>query len=154
MNKDSNVSNPIFRVYLSHPIMGINGSSATQEEINKNIEIAKEVGRELQAYAIDWEKMDGFPPIYIYVPADHDEFIQIAYQKGYITITEILDCDCEIINKCQLVIMYGTYYSSGMQIEFNYAKEHGIPTLNIPQICNETVSALQMLIHIILLGDH
>ena len=66
MTKNSNVSNPIFRIYISHCIRGANGNSATQEEIDKNIEIAKEVGRELQAYAIDWEKMDGFPPIYIY----------------------------------------------------------------------------------------
>lgn len=139
-----------FRIYMSHQIRGPKGDAATAEDIANNIKIAKGVGTEIQAYAIDWEKMDGFPPIHIYIPAEHDEFVQIAYINGYLTETQILACDCEIINRCQLLLIYGDTLSRGMQIEERHAIENNIPIFRMPVLCRETIEALQFVIHLLL----
>lgn len=139
-----------FRIYMSHSIRGKNGVNATQEEIDKNIEHAIEVGTQIQAYAIDWEKMEGFPPINIYVPANHDEFVQIAYHEGYLNETQILDTDCIIINRCDLVIVYGEPYSRGMQIELSYATRMEIPVFKMPVLNEMTIDALRYVIYLLL----
>jgi len=143
----------IYRIYLSHIIRGKAGEDATEEEIEKNLEIARIVGEQLKAYFIDWEKMDGFPKIYLYVPGEHDEFVQIAYKQGYLTETEVLTTDCQIISRCQLVIMYGNYHSKGMRVEGEFAAKEGIPIYQMPIFNNITVEALKFCIHLLLTSE-
>ena len=141
-----------FRIYMSHSIRGKNGINATYEEISANLAHARKVGTEIKSYLWDWQTQDGFPELDLYVPAEHDEFVQIAYNRGFLDETEILACDCEIIDKCQLVVMYGEPYSRGMHIEYDYAVQNKIPAFKMPIICTETISALQFVIHLILTG--
>jgi len=65
----------------------------------------------------------------IYCPAEHDESLSIAYRKGYLTIDELLNVDCEIISRRNVVLVYcpDGYISGGMWIEIEYAQTHIIP---------------------------
>jgi len=117
-----------YRLYLSHPIRGPKGNLATKETIERNCWKAIQIGREIKAYLLDWEKMDGFPSGDLYVPAEHDEALAIALQKGYLTVDQVLDIDCEIISRCDLLLVYGPL-SSGMKREVQYAQKHNIPLL-------------------------
>ncbi len=141
-----------FKIYMSHCIRGKSGSKATDREIWDNIEKYKSIGEELRAYFIDWEKMDGFPKIELYVPADHEEFVQVAWRKGYIDEEQVLDVDCDIVDRCSLLILFGDYYSKGMKVEGNYAGKVGIPIFNMPLINEVTIQALKFSIHLLLTG--
>lgn len=146
--------NKVFKIYLSHYIRGSKGINATKEDIETNIYKFISVGIEIKAYLIDWEKMDGFPKMELYVPADHDEFIQIAFDKKYINEEQILDVDCNIINKCNLLIACGNYTQSrGMKIEVQYAENNGIPIYYMPLILEETIKQLKFTIRLILKGE-
>lgn len=146
--------NKIFRIYLSHAIRGKAGLRATQEEINKNIAIASYIGEQLKAYFLDWEKMEGFPKIDLYVPADHDEFTQIAYNKKYITEEQILDVDCDIISKRDMIIAYGNYKASrGMKIELEFAHKNGISTTIISSLSEESIQGLKLVLRLLFIAD-
>ena len=139
----------IFKIYLSHAIMGKNGADATEAEIQTNIDTALKVGKELKAYFIDWQKMDGYPEIQLYVPAEHEEFVQRAYKMGFMTITEILAVDCDIINTCDLLLVYGDYLSSGMKVEIEYADKNKIPILNFCRLMPVVVDSIKAVINMI-----
>jgi hypothetical protein len=117
----------VFRIYLSHTIRGKKGNLATDKDIEINIRKACWVGEQIKAYLIDWEKMDGLPKSYLYVPGEHDEFVQIVYNKKWLTEEQILGADCDIIDRCHLVIAYGDYHSKGMEVEIKHAAECSIP---------------------------
>ena len=145
--------NNVFKIYCSHIIRGPKGNKATQEEIDFNIHTFKKIGEQLRAYFLDWEKMDNYPPIELYVPADHDEFVQIAYKNKYITEEQILDVDCKIIDTCNLVISWGhpkETGSGGMKIEWDYACRNGINIYTMTEIDNLQIEALQFVIHLII----
>lgn len=143
--------NNIFRIYMSHSIRGPSGIDATKEEIGVNLKKYISIGTEIQAYLIDWEKMDGFPKMDLYVPAEHDEFVQIAYDKEYINEEHILDVDCTIINDCSLLIACGDYTQSrGMTVEIQHAEDKGIPIYYMPAHSEATIKLLKHSIKLIL----
>ena len=117
-----------YRIYLSHPIRGPKGSFASEKTITRNCQKAIRVGKQIQAYLLDWEKLDGFPAGSIYVPAEHDEALRIAFDKGFLTVDQILEIDCEIVSRCDLLLAYGPL-SSGMKAEIKCAQQHNIPIL-------------------------
>lgn len=117
------------RAYTSHCIRGAKGNKATPEDMIKNCKAASDYVEALRGYILDWHRMDGFPLLDLYVPGEHDEFVQIAYQKKYLTEKQILDVDCEILDNCDILIVLGTYISRGMEIEIRHAKEKGMPIL-------------------------
>ena len=146
--------NNIFRAYLSHHIRGPNGINATKKEIQDNIDLYRKIGEQIRAYFLDWEKMDGFPKIDLYVPADHDEFVQIAHSKKYLDEKQILDVDCGIINACDLVIAYGNVAASrGMQVEVKHATLNGIAIYSMPSLSNTSIQALKFAIHLLLKSE-
>jgi len=123
-----NVEDGIFKIYMSHWIRGPKGVNATVEDIKENIKNNIIIGTIIKSYLIDWEKMDGLPKCHLYVPAEHDEFVQIAFEKHYVSEQEILDVDCSIIDSCDLLLVYGDYMSSrGMKVEIEHALSVGIP---------------------------
>lgn len=141
----------IFRIYQSHSIRGPSGIDATKTEIEANLIKYVRVGTKIKAYLIDWEKMDGFPKMDLYVPAEHDEFVQIAYNKKYINEEQVLDVDCTIIDSCSLLIACGDYTQSrGMQVEIQYASEHGIPIYYMPLESKDEIKSLKYSIKLIL----
>lgn len=142
------------RIYLSHQISGLKGKDATLEERWINVEKFRKVGKELRAYFYDWEKMDGLPPIDLYVPADHEEPIQLSLTKKYMTVEQVLDIDCAILDTCNLLISWGMAHelSSGMKVELDYATKHNIPVYQMTGINEFSMEALYCVLNLILKG--
>ena len=141
----------VYRIYMSHWIRGPKGIHATYKDIRDNLDKNIAIGTEIKAYLLDWEKMDGFPKIDLYIPAEHDEFVQIAFDKKYVSEEQILDVDCTIIDKCQLVIALGDHSKSrGMKIELDYATENGVAILYMPDLTPETIRTLKFTLELLL----
>lgn len=109
----------MLRAYLSHPIRGAKGAVATQEDMEAN---------NRKAIEFAWQLRARFPGLDLYVPAEHDEFVMHAYMAGYLTEQEILDVDCTILRKCDLLIVYmpDGHVSSGMSREIAEAALRGM----------------------------
>ena len=130
-------------VYLSHAIRGAEGSDATQATMDKNC-------AEAMAFARDLHKLfcHTVVPLSLYVPAVGDEFVQIAYRRGLLTEEEILDVDCEIIDKRDILVAYSPegLISNGMKYEIDYAREHGIPTLIMSDLSVDSLLELMRMV--------
>jgi hypothetical protein len=106
--------------YFSHPIRGAAGESATPEQIKQACEECSDVAWQIE------EDMG----IVLYVPADHDEFVQVAYQNLLISERGILLADCEILSRRDFVLAYdpsAKLVSRGMRIEIEHALAIGKP---------------------------
>lgn len=110
------------RAYCSHSIRGKYGDAATNEQMEANNQKAIDFGKQLATE---------FPNIDFYVPGEHDEFVLIAYQKGYLTEKQILGVDCDIVSRCNFLVVLSPddYISKGMKIEIDYAVENNIPVI-------------------------
>jgi hypothetical protein len=110
------------RAYLSHPIRGIKGAAATEADMVANNKRAMEFADSIRR---------SLPDLDLYVPAEHDEFVIIANQLGYISEHEILQVDCNIVRRCDVVLVYDwdALLSKGMLTEIHSAREHGIPVV-------------------------
>jgi len=135
------------RIYLSHPIRGYKRTNATDEYMIKNNQAAIHLGEELKAYFFDWYTQDGMPQIELYIPGEHDEFVLLAYQKGFLSETEILDVDCAIIDRCDILLAWkNPIHSNGMQREMKHAYNLGIPVLNFIILDNFVLSTIKRLV--------
>ena len=105
--------------YLSHAIRGKKGEDATSKDMELNDAKAKTAANYLCL---------AFSELELYVPGNHDEFVKIAYNKGYVTIDQILDVDCNILLKRDLLIAYDHEYniSGGMVVEINAATKNNM----------------------------
>ncbi len=111
------------RVYFSHSIRGKLGSTCPIETQEKNCAAAIEMANEIR-----W----ACPEFDIYVPAEHEKFIQIAFQKEYLTEDQILKVDCIIVDRCDITIVYvpeGDELQGGRKIEFDHARNVGKPVI-------------------------
>jgi hypothetical protein len=108
------------RAYLSHPIRG-------------TLSVISEEEREvLMAYnnekAIWWgqeiRKVIG-PNLDLYIPAEHEDFVMPALYKGFLTVNQVLEIDCEIVSQQDLLILanWELKLSEGMRQEFLTARE-------------------------------
>jgi len=141
----------LFRIYLSHHVRGSSGLDATVYEIETNIKRHRAIGTEIQAYLIDWEKMEGFPKAELYVPAAHAEFVELAYQRHYLNEAQLLDVDCAIVERCNLLIAYDNpNLSRGMQVEIKHALENGVPVYNMPNMDRSSIDGLRFTMALIL----
>ena len=116
----------MLKIYLSHSIKGVKGSDATAEEMDVNCERIKLVAMNLR-YKLH-------STIEIYVPAEHEEFVSIAYRDKYLTEEQILAIDCKIIDGCDVVLCNveeskGDVLQGGRKVEVNYAKSEGKPVI-------------------------
>jgi hypothetical protein len=111
------------RAYVSHSIRGKHGPSATDEQRKDNSDKAIVFGNLLR---------EEFPIIDFYIPGEHYEIDTISFRKGYMTEKQILDIDCEIISRCNFMIVYSPddYVSRGMQIEIDHAVFSHIPIIS------------------------
>jgi len=110
----------MLRAYLSHPIRGPKGEDATPEDMAANNQAAIRFADTIRLF---------FPNLDLYVPAEHDEVLAILYQKGDITINQLLEADCEALAKRDFLLVYapGGLVSSGMSKEIEFAETHNIP---------------------------
>ena len=143
----------MIRFYLSHAIRGNKGNNATREDMEKNLQKAIKAGQEIKAYLLDWERMEGFPSVDLYVPAEHDEVLSYIYHQSWITIEQLLEADCAILDRCDLLIILGTQISSGMKVEVDYAQTHNIPIYMIGYVDKDTMGALKDIYMKVILND-
>jgi len=111
------------KVYLSHSIRGKKGNDATHAQQKVCCDIAIALGKRIS---------DQIPSLELYVPGSNEEFVSIAYQKSYMTVDQILDVDCTIIDGCEAVIVYvptDDELQGGRWIEYDHTVKTNKPIL-------------------------
>lgn len=148
---DNNTLDNVFYIYLIYPI-------SRDDEVNfyRVLKNYTNIGTEIQAYLLDWEKMEyideniPFPKSYLYVPADHELFIRRAYQDRLLTKEQISTINCQIIKNTDLVILFGDFsVSSDIITEINYAKRAQVPIYSMPDLSPMAIDALKLAIKLI-----
>ena len=111
------------RAYITHTIRGKYGEKATDAQRKENSE-------RCISFSVALRKE--FPTIDFYVPGEHHEVDTISYRKGYMTEKQILDIDCEIISRCNFIVIFSPndYISGGMKIEIDHAIKSNIPVIS------------------------
>lgn len=129
----------VYRAYLSHSIRGRKGKAATNKDMEKNCQIAIEVAAEIR---------EAIPGLDLYVPAEHDEFVALAYHKGYLTETQLLEIDCMILGKRDFLLIYAKdgYISRGMNVEYQFAISYNIPIFKFEYWHKQTAIELRAFI--------
>lgn len=139
--------NTVFNIYLLYPT-----NRDDEGNFYRLLRNYSNIGIELQAYLIDWEKMDGLPKSYLYVPADHELFIHRAYKDGLITKEQISFINCKIIEECNLLINFGNGAAVGDNIvsELKYAQQEKVAIYSMPDLGPTAIQALRFAIEIII----
>lgn len=146
--------NTTFNIYLLYPT-----DRDDEGNFYRLLRNYSNIGIELQAYLLDWEKMygeDGLPKSYLYVPADHELFIHRAYKDSCITKEQISSVNCKIIEECSLLILFGgngIHTNKGVVIELECAKEKGIPIYTMPDLSPMAIQALRLAIKLIIKAE-
>lgn len=120
---------------MSHSIRGIYGANATPAQMRQNCEKAILIANVLRAT---------FPSIEIYCPAEHEDFVGVAFHNRYLTEKQVLEIDCRIIDSCEGVIIYvpeGDTLQGGRLIEFNHTTMRGKAVLVFAEV-DEVISWL------------
>ena len=103
------------KTYFSHSIRGKLGADCLPVTLRENCEIAIEIANKIRA-ACPWTKL--------YVPAEHENFVQRAYDKKYMTEKQILDVDCEILSEQDNTVIFvpeGDELQGGRKVEHDFA---------------------------------
>ena len=111
------------KVYISHSIRGKHGKNATHTQMQENCDAVIAVAKQLRK---------ALPHIDFYVPAEHEDFVQIAQDIGYLVEKEILEIDCLIIDRCDAVIVLvpdGDELQGGRKIEYDHAVDTTTPVV-------------------------
>ena len=148
--KNLNTNND-FLIYLSYPLDRNNALT-----FYKGIKESLNVGIGIRAYLIDWEKMDGLPRSHIYIPAEHELFISTAYKNKFITQTQILATNYDIIKTyVDLVVLFGDYDPTYENIvaDIGAAKKSGVPIYTMPNLSGTAIDALKFSIKCVLHMD-
>lgn len=112
------------KIYISHSIRGKHGKNATKKQMRENNDKAILFHRQLKRL---------YPTTDFYCPGEHDEFVLIAYTKGFLSEEQVLQVDCDIVATCNLLLNYSPdrYISKGMKVENDYAVANGIPIITL-----------------------
>jgi len=127
-----------FTAYLSHAIRGSKGMDATNEDMQKNCEEALELAKFLRGH---------IPELDLYVPAEHEGFVNQAHANGYLTEKQILEIDCQIIESKDLLLVFvkNDWVGGGISVECKYAESKN---KNIVYI-HDTDDKLEVIIRIL-----
>ncbi len=148
------ISNTVFNIYLLYPT-----NRDDEGNFYRLLQNYTNIGTELQAYLLDWEKMDyisedtPFPKSYLYVSADHEWFIQTAYKNGVLTKEQIFSINCKIIEEYDLLIYFGNGRGALAPCsiaELQYAKQKQVPVYTMPDLSPTAIQALRLAIKLIL----
>ncbi len=110
-----------FRAYLSHAIRGKEGENCLADTQKKYCDAAIALGNKIRA-ACPW--------LDLYIPAEHEDFVQKAYNRRYLNVPQILDIDCDIVKDCGLIIVYvpkGDELQGGRLVEHDFAINECMP---------------------------
>lgn len=118
------------RIYFSHAIRGKAGNKATHTQMKENCDKAIKVANFIR------KKIR--PNLNVYVPAESEPFVGIAFRNGYLNEREILEIDCKIIDTCEIVLIYvpeNDVLQGGRLVEYKYAYQTAKPIckFNEPQ---------------------
>lgn len=143
-------SNTIFSIYLLYPI-----DRDDEASFYRLLQNYMNIGVEVFAYLIDWEKMDGLPKCRMYVPADHEVFIHSAYKSGFLTKEQISSVNCKIIENCDLLILFGgrTHNKRYNPDEVNCAEQNKVPIYTMPDLSPMAIDALKLSIKLIIKSE-
>jgi len=122
-------------VYVSHAIQGKKGKDATEEDMKRNNQKAIIFGKVLRHH---------FPKLEVYVPADGDEFVIVAYQKRWLTVEQILEIDKIILRRRNFLLVYSPdgYLSRGMRVEVEEAGLCGMPCIVVPGLDKGSIGVI------------
>ena len=136
-----------FSIYLYYPI-----DRDDDDNFYRLLQNYINIGIEIYAYLLDWEKMEGYPKFRLYVPADHEVFIHSAYKSKFINKKQITSINCKIIEKCDLLILFD---KRGFDIneELSYAKQEKIPIYTMPNLSPIAIDALKLAIKFIIRAE-
>ena len=125
--------------YFSHSIRGKAGANATEEDMMKNCAKAMEVAA--------WIR-ESVPEIDLYVPAEHEDFVSIAYKDKYLTEDQILEIDCKILKKRDFHIVHEVdgWLGGGIEKEINAAKKYRKPSFYVSELDEVTAVALRVIV--------
>ncbi len=144
-------ANIIFNIYLLYPT-----NRDDEDNFYRLLENYISIGTEIQAYLIDWEKMDGLPKSNLYVPADHEVFMHRAYKEELLTKEQISFINCDIVGASDLLILFGGYkpsVESDILEELQYAKQEKIPIYTMPDLSLMAIDALKLAIKLIIRAE-
>ncbi len=113
----------MIKVYLSHRISG--DCKDPLDAQKRNCAEAQSVGSKLR------RELNRYAATDVYIPGGATErFVSRAYQKGYLTIAQILEIDCGIIDDCDIVLCYvpkGDELQGGREVEIEHAEKTDKP---------------------------
>jgi hypothetical protein len=116
------------RIYFSHAIRGQVGPSAGIDTQNNNCDAAKEMARKVEKFIASCGDRI---PLSFYIPAEHEDFVQIAYRDKIICEEKILEVDCKIITeRCDACIVYVPYWDilqGGRETEWKHCIDTDVP---------------------------
>jgi len=125
------------RAYCSHAIRGHAGDKCPEEQRDFNKAKAIEWGKKLWLYFGS--------QLELYIPGANDDWAVVGLEKGYLTIDQVLDIDCSIVEGCDvLLIMDWEGISGGMGREIDAANKSGIPTRVITGVDEIELKALKI----------
>lgn len=112
--------------YLSHCIRANKENPSIKEMMlnnNKAIVLANELRKT-------------FPFLDIYVPAENNEFDLEVCGGKYLTMDQILEIDCKILEKKDLLLLYKWQkdLSTGQKVEVSHADEMRIPMIDFSDL--------------------
>lgn len=125
--------------YLSHAIRGSKGASATDADMLRNCLVAKKAAK--------WIR-ESISYLDLYVPAEHEDFVHIAYREKYLTEKQILDIDCGIVDQKDflIVLVENGWKGGGIAVEIKYAKDNNIPIFYIEKMDVRTAMLLRLFV--------
>lgn len=130
------------KFYLSHSIRGAKKDKATPLDMKKNCDRVILVANYIRRIV---------PEAELYVPAEHEDFVGIAFHDKYLNEHQVLEIDCKIIDRCDGVIIFcppNDPICGGRTIEY----EHAIATSKPVLIFDHAIQATHWLAHKILEG--
>lgn len=125
--------------YFSHSIRGRKGKDATSAYMKRNCDAAVKMAV--------WIR-DNVPELDLYVPAEHEDFVLIAYEDKYLTEEQILEIDCKILSDLDILIVYEVkgWLGGGIGVEIDAAKKAGKIIFYISSMDVATLSALRVIV--------
>lgn len=129
------------KLYLSHPVRGSFGSVATTNEQLSNSGKAKKVAFEI---------MTAIPHLDLYVPGAAEDFVVLTFTKGLLTDEQIIEIDCEILEKRDGLLVYTFDKSTGVDKEIKKAKELGKPIYTFTELNSRVIEEIKVFVKEIL----
>jgi hypothetical protein len=119
----------MIKAYMSHPIRGPLKDKATAEDMRNNCDAAMVLAEKIRLYmSVNYREAD----LNLYVPAEHEAFVNRAWKNDMLTVQQILYIDCQIVEEYKDVLLVFAPYGppvEGCNIEIMHATKHGIPSL-------------------------